>query len=702
MPVFVVSCQMSDQCQEHKPTALKNVHDQLVPTLANFKLLDLSSKTKQTQNMGLLTTLQALVYRHLPETWTTSTNVTLKHKSHLDSCDKVVPESSNPSNAATLLDTAVGRIPTWSWSTTKSLVPNGAIQKDGFSDTSHHSTGHHYGNDALPSINTPESESTSSLPNTMLESNHYEQDKISNQLDTGHQDHFQSNRNYQCPKTLSTHNPHQHYSSFQQHRESAWSSPFAFAYQLACGWFITVAVASTLISLPISAVSLPFFLFFGLSTAVIAIIISLIVRLWVRFLIDSLQAIRNLLFSPNSLLSYASDAFNRAFSKLMNFPQTFSPLSLTNVPAKNGVYQQQSLRSDEQSIYPSNRSRLNHSSSILSERASQCSLDDTLFQESYGKQIEPTFLAPDLLTRNLHTLSSNPNLVSIESNGSGYGESNTHNENKNYWDSAHGNQSEHSLIASDISKDHIHGRVDAKDLIDGFYDAKLNDKSESTPQFPVDRVRPLLGNITVRLLTEDDKDRIELCRLLYSVTTNVPVDDLFLTVGNTPDGNTHSILSIWNEDIPDDECTDQLSLYNLIGFADYFSRSHDDVALSISIDRLIISNTYTDMGFSKRLLRKLQYTPCIHTIHVWSLWHTVEFYKGLGFINVYEECLPEQPIELSHQHRLTRKRSKLRRVEGKWGPLLCWKKHDPTLNQPGLHSFNSMVSLAGGVGAKSD
>ncbi|KAH6600430.1 hypothetical protein BASA50_002327 [Batrachochytrium salamandrivorans] len=499
---------------------------------------------------------------------------------------------------------------------------------------------------------------------------------------------------------------HPHPSYYTLH-ESAWPSPIAFSYQLACGWFISIAIAFTFISVPISAISLPFVLLFGLSTAIAVVVISLVVRIWVRLLLNTLQAVQSLAFLPRSLFSLASGTFSRVRSMMMGSqhpiranglpPAAFSSSAsqtskFPTTHRKHHVHQRLDIPS-----LPESTHRVLHRQSPSSFRpdyTSQYTPDDPRYFQSFGDTVNTPLGSRNSPSAKMHSSAPYPWATSS---------------------SAMGSQSELSRSAEYTSEyntpllDPREGQMDSSDDIVnadilrqlGGDDLQLlggSDGVELNPQ-PLSRQQPPLGKITIRLLSHQDTDRIALCCLLYAVTTNVPMEDVLLTVGDTPDGNTHNILSIWNEDIPDLPSNSELTLKNLVGFADYFSQSHASPISGISIDRLIISNTYTNMGFSKRLLRKLQHTPDIHTIHVWSLWHTVQFYKGLGFINVYEECISEEPIVLTQPRKLHRKRSKLRRIEGEWGPLLCWQKDNDASNERGLRPRDSMVSLAGGIGA---
>ncbi|KAJ1332855.1 hypothetical protein BSLG_008482 [Batrachochytrium salamandrivorans] len=453
--------------------------------------------------------------------------------------------------------------------------------------------------------------------------------------------------------------------------------------------------------------TLPFVLLFGLSTAIAVVVISLVVRIWVRLLLNTLQAVQSLAFLPRSLFSLASGTFSRVRSMMMGSqhpiranglpPAAFSSSAsqtskFPTTHRKHHVHQRLDIPS-----LPESTHRVLHRQSPSSFRpdyTSQYTPDDPRYFQSFGDTVNTPLGSRNSPSAKMHSSAPYPWATSS---------------------SAMGSQSELSRSAEYTSEyntpllDPREGQMDSSDDIVnadilrqlGGDDLQLlggSDGVELNPQ-PLSRQQPPLGKITIRLLSHQDTDRIALCCLLYAVTTNVPMEDVLLTVGDTPDGNTHNILSIWNEDIPDLPSNSELTLKNLVGFADYFSQSHASPISGISIDRLIISNTYTNMGFSKRLLRKLQHTPDIHTIHVWSLWHTVQFYKGLGFINVYEECISEEPIVLTQPRKLHRKRSKLRRIEGEWGPLLCWQKDNDASNERGLRPRDSMVSLAGGIGA---
>jgi hypothetical protein len=91
---------------------------------------------------------------------------------------------------------------------------------------------------------------------------------------------------------------------------------------------------------------------------------------------------------------------------------------------------------------------------------------------------------------------------------------------------------------------------------------------------------------------------------------------------------------------------------------------------------LIISSEFSSLGFSKRIVRKLQHLPNIQSIQVWSLWHAEKFYKQMGFQDIYPSTAKIMGPK--------------RRIEGEWGPLLMWTKDSKVIRQR-----DSMVSIIG-------
>jgi hypothetical protein len=113
----------------------------------------------------------------------------------------------------------------------------------------------------------------------------------------------------------------------------------------------------------------------------------------------------------------------------------------------------------------------------------------------------------------------------------------------------------------------------------------------------------------------------------------------------------------------------------ILKFTKFFSKSNNG---RISIDKLIISSEFSSLGFSKRIVRKLQHLPNVQSIQVWSLWHAEKFYKQMGFHDIYPST------------KIIGQIGPKRRIEGEWGPLLMWTKDSKVIRQR-----DSMVSILG-------
>jgi hypothetical protein len=78
-------------------------------------------------------------------------------------------------------------------------------------------------------------------------------------------------------------------------------------------------------------------------------------------------------------------------------------------------------------------------------------------------------------------------------------------------------------------------------------------------------IHPRVVNASFYELHREQRDRMEMCAQLYSLTTNVPMDQFELHLGRREDtGNTHHILSLWNEP----SVNEPLELSHLIGFCE--------------------------------------------------------------------------------------------------------------------------------------
>nr|KAJ3422371.1 hypothetical protein HK105_000008 [Polyrhizophydium stewartii] len=213
------------------------------------------------------------------------------------------------------------------------------------------------------------------------------------------------------------------------------------------------------------------------------------------------------------------------------------------------------------------------------------------------------------------------------------------------------------------------------------------------------------GEITFRQLTSADADLTQICGQLYALTTGEAVTPV---VGEMPDGSTHFVLSMWcNERVDSSfpgDVRPRLGLQNLIGFVEYHGETHKSPISDVRIDKLVMSNQYAQLGFSKRLIRKLQHTPGIASISVWSLWQTEAFYMGLDFDSVFADTFGES----IHDGLPSDSGAAPRRIEFEAGPLMRWLKdaspQPPPRSSGGsspqqLCGRNSTLSLLGGSGA---
>jgi hypothetical protein len=71
------------------------------------------------------------------------------------------------------------------------------------------------------------------------------------------------------------------------------------------------------------------------------------------------------------------------------------------------------------------------------------------------------------------------------------------------------------------------------------------------------------------------------------------------------------------------------------------------------------------------------YSPNVHAIQVWSVWHAEPFYRGIGFKSVLETAESGK---------------KPRPVEGEHGPLLMWTNDRLRLHEP-VKTLRSVESL---------
>lgn len=94
--------------------------------------------------------------------------------------------------------------------------------------------------------------------------------------------------------------------------------------------------------------------------------------------------------------------------------------------------------------------------------------------------------------------------------------------------------------------------------------------SDSSKKFDFDSImtsNPRVLNAAFHELKVNQIDRLSMCAQLYSLTTNVPIDQVDIHIGSRSDdisGNYHHILSLWNEP----NVNEPLELSHLIGFCE--------------------------------------------------------------------------------------------------------------------------------------
>ncbi|KAJ3253025.1 hypothetical protein HK103_001035 [Boothiomyces macroporosus] len=368
--------------------------------------------------------------------------------------------------------------------------------------------------------------------------------------------------------------------------------------------YIGVAGGSVLLSIPISALGLPFILSIGIVSFVIAVIMKWIVQAWLNTILFSLRLVKTIMFSPTYLLQYAGSMLRKMVMSLYQKKKEEVPLVDIRRHSTSSRYTDRS--EDLRWKYIENEEF----------RSQKIHIPSVTQYEDYQQNISPRLSSPSVCS------------------------------------------------------------------------------ASSFREF--ERVLTSLEPMFLDL-TPEDHARIDVCYQLYSLTTGTPVDRFEILIGHQRTGNEHHVLSLWNQADNSD-----IDLSKLIGFCEYFSVR--DKPGQINIDKLNVSTTYADRGFSKKIIRKLMYLPGVTSIQVWSVWGAESFYKSLGFRNVLKYGEGGRP----------------RRVDGDYGPLLIWNHSQErvrdsfSLNihelrskesigsirkENALNSKSSMSSLVDGIGA---
>ncbi|KAJ3308472.1 hypothetical protein HDV04_001202 [Boothiomyces sp. JEL0838] len=386
--------------------------------------------------------------------------------------------------------------------------------------------------------------------------------------------------------------------------KTTFSTLLSFLYRLTIVWYIGVAGGSVLLSIPISALGLPFILSIGIVSFVIAVIMKWVVQAWLNTILFSLRLVKTVMFSPTYLLQYAGSMLRKMVMSLYQKKKEEVPLVDIRRHSTSSRYTDRS--EDLRWKYIENEEF----------RSQKIHIPSVTQYEDYQQNISPRLSSPSVCS------------------------------------------------------------------------------ASSFREF--ERVLTSLEPMFLDL-TPEDHARIDVCYQLYSLTTGTPVDRFEILIGHQRTGNEHHVLSLWNQADNSD-----IDLSKLIGFCEYFSVR--DKPGQINIDKLNVSTTYADRGFSKKIIRKLMYLPGVTSIQVWSVWGAESFYKSLGFRNVLKYGEGGRP----------------RRVDGDYGPLLIWNHSQERIRdsfslnihelrskesigsirkENALNSKSSMSSLVDGIGA---
>ena len=287
------------------------------------------------------------------------------------------------------------------------------------------------------------------------------------------------------------------------------NTPLTFLYRLASLWFISIAAASVLCSIPLSAIGLPFIIGFGLVSMCIVFITSLIFKLWISLLKASWRAVKSMFTGP---LQLAGSLWKKATSILRgNASSIINSTTPNNNRGRDRSASRQPLLPINTATHPFNSNRRFSTSSRLTDR-------------------------------------------SFDGSSSLMNEHLQHSGKWRYYDPNGNNEVLQSSFYSSLPSPR---QVFSPSI------------SESSKRFDFDHVlppsNPRVLNAAFHELNSSQRDRLEMCTQLYSLTTNTPMDQIDIGLGLRHEtGNTHYILSLWNEP----NLNEPLELTHLIGFCE--------------------------------------------------------------------------------------------------------------------------------------
>jgi hypothetical protein len=281
------------------------------------------------------------------------------------------------------------------------------------------------------------------------------------------------------------------------------NTPLTFLYRLASLWFISIAAGSVLCSIPLSAIGLPFIIGFGIASMFIVFIMSLIFKLWILLLKASWRAVRSMFSGP---LRIVGSLWNKAVAI---FHGNSPSLIKSSTP-----YRGRDRSAVRQPLLPINtaNNRRFSTSSRLTDRSfdgSSSLMNEHLQHSGKWRYYDPSGGNNEVLQSSFYSSLPSPR----------------------------------QILSPSIS--------------------------DSSKRFDFDQVlpnsNPRVLNAAFHELNVSQRDRLEMCAQLYSLTTNTPMDQIDIGLGlRAETGNTHYILSLWNEP----NLNEPLELTHLIGFCE--------------------------------------------------------------------------------------------------------------------------------------
>jgi hypothetical protein len=274
-----------------------------------------------------------------------------------------------------------------------------------------------------------------------------------------------------------------------------------FLYKLTGLWFISVAAGSVLCSIPLSAIGLPIIITVGVCSMMITFVASTIIKVWIYFIKLGWKTLKQVFYSPFTITSYFLSTITSTL-----FGRSPEPISIPPVPLSRRFSSSTTRSLDS---YQSHHSRLDSPREWRYNDLDR-SFDGILHRDA----INPKFdTSRDSLYRDPHR-------------------------DQSYRDTFH---------------DQTVRDRDGNFKLDTILPSTTPNRPPLEPRYHL--------NPTFHILLPTDKDRIEICAQLYSLTTNIPMDKTGLVVGR--DGDTvHGIISLWNEP----GVNEPLEVSHLIGF----------------------------------------------------------------------------------------------------------------------------------------